>query len=138
MAYINATEVKAIRNELKKEFPNYRFGVRKGSGSHNVHVTVKKGPAFEVFEKYGRYDEGMVTVDLNKDGNVNHYWLEETTGPNAPFFEKIVEIIKTAPYKAGVGDMWFDDSDIMTDYFHTAYYFDISVGEWNKPYEITA
>jgi len=139
MAYINATEVKAIRDELKKTFPKYRFGVRKGSGSHSVSVTVKKGPAFEKFETFDRYKEEMKEVDLN-DGyhSVNHYWLEENAGPNKGFFEKVVEIIKTAPYKAGVGDMWFDDSDIMTDYFHTAYYFDIRVGDWDKPYEVVA
>jgi len=137
MAYISAPEVKAIREELKKTFPKYRFGVRKSSGGHSVDVTVKKGPAFETFKKFDRYREEEVTVDLNKDGNVNHYWLEETTGPNAPFFEKIVEIIKTAPAKAG-GREWFDESDIMTDYFHTAYYFDINVGAWDKPYEVTA
>jgi len=138
MAYISAVEVKAIRDELKKTFPEYRFGVRKGAGSLSVNVTVKKGPAFKTFEKFDRYSDELKTIDLNNGAGVNTYWLEETTGPNAPFFEKVVEIIKTAPAKAGVGREWFDDSDIMTDYFHTAYYFDVSVGEWNKPYEITA
>ena len=137
MAYISAAEVKAIREELKKEFPKYRFGVRKGSGSLSVNVVVKKGPAFKTFEKYDRYSDEVKTIDLNKESTVNTYWLEETTGPNKKFFEKVVKIIKTAPVKAG-GRAWFDESDIMTDYFHTAYYFDVSVGEWNKPYEIVA
>ena len=35
------------------------------------------------------------------------------------------------------GDSWFDKSDIMTDYFHTAYYLSINVGKWDKPYELT-
>ena len=34
------------------------------------------------------------------------------------------------------GTKWFDKSDIMTDYFHTAYYIDINVGKWNKPYVV--
>jgi hypothetical protein len=29
---------------------------------------------------------------------------------------------------------WFDHSDSMVDYFHTAYYFSLSVGDWSKPY----
>ena len=34
------------------------------------------------------------------------------------------------------GDKWFDKSDSMIDYFHTAWYNDIKIGEWNKPVEI--
>jgi hypothetical protein len=29
---------------------------------------------------------------------------------------------------------WFDKSDSMTDYFHTAYYLSLSIGKWNKSY----
>jgi len=25
----------------------------------------------------------------------------------------------------------------MTDYFNTAYYYDVQVGRWNKPYRLT-
>ena len=138
MAYINAKEVKAIRDQLKKEFPNYRFGVRKSSGGHSVGVTVKKGPAFEKFETFDRYNHEMKEVDLNEGYHqVNQYWLKENVGEkNTPFFEKVIEVIKTAPFKAGVGDLWYDKSDAMTDYFDTAYYFDISVGDWEKPYVV--
>ena len=34
--------------------------------------------------------------------------------------------------KAALG--WFDKSDSMTDYFHTAFYYHASVGKWDKPY----
>jgi len=36
------------------------------------------------------------------------------------------------------GDQWYDNSDAMTDYFDTAYYMDINVGQWDKPYVLTA
>lgn len=32
----------------------------------------------------------------------------------------------------------WDESDIMTDYFHCAYYVDVSIGKWNKPYKVSA
>ena len=35
-------------------------------------------------------------------------------------------------------DVWFDNSDPMTDYFHTAYYVDVNIGRWNQQYEVTA
>ena len=45
MAYVNAKDVAQIRKELKDRFPEYKFGVRKGSGSLSVDVTIKSGPA---------------------------------------------------------------------------------------------
>ena len=32
------------------------------------------------------------------------------------------------------GNKWYDKSDAMVDYFDTAYYVDINIGKWNKPY----
>jgi hypothetical protein len=31
---------------------------------------------------------------------------------------------------------WFDKSDAQVDYFHTAYYIDVNIGKWNKPYQV--
>jgi len=36
------------------------------------------------------------------------------------------------------GTKWYDNSDAMTDYFDTAYYLSLKVGQWNKPYMHTA
>ncbi len=30
----------------------------------------------------------------------------------------------------------YDNSDIMTDYFDVAWYVDINIGKWNKPYKL--
>ena len=29
---------------------------------------------------------------------------------------------------------WYDNTDVMTDYFDTAYYYYVHIGEYNKPY----
>jgi len=140
MAYINAQEVKAIRDELKKALPQYKFGVRKSSGGHSVGVTFIKGPAFEKFETYDRYQGEFKEVDLNEGYHqVNHHWIKESAGEaNAPVMEKVVEIIMTAPVKAG-GKAWYNNSDIMTDYFDVAYYFDINIGkDYKTGYVVTA
>jgi dipeptide/tripeptide permease len=31
---------------------------------------------------------------------------------------------------------WYDKSDAQVDYFNTAYYYDVNVGSWNKPYKL--
>ena len=138
MAYIKTEEVKAIRNALKKKFPEHKFSVTKGAGSLSVNVAVMEGPAFKAEdEKWSQHLDKYVAVDLNKGHwQINHHWLKDHLPNNAKFFQQIVEIIKTAPYYAGVGDLWFDESDPMTDYFHTAYYFNIDVGKWDKPFKV--
>jgi hypothetical protein len=55
-------------------------------------------------------------------------------GKHQPLFEEIEKIIKTAPALAEGGREWFDKSDAMTDYFHTAFYIDLDVGSYDKPY----
>jgi hypothetical protein len=122
MAYIRAEEVKAIRDTLKSAYPKFKFGVRKNAHGSKVHVTIKQGPT----DFSDIYQEGRAYADINQ------YWLGNY-GSHRVFFEDIIKIIKTAPAQAG-GREWYDDSDAMTDYFNTAYYFGIEVGEYSKPY----
>ena len=126
MAYISAQDVKAIRDELKVTFPKFKFGVRKGSGSLSVEVTIKQGPVdfAEVFKG-----------ERNAYAQINEFHLY-FYGKHEAFFEQVLNIIKTAPANAG-GRAWFDKSDAMTDYFHVAYYINLNVGEWNAPYACT-
>ena len=123
MAYIKTEEVAQIRKELKEAFPQLKFGVRKHHHS-SVDVTIKAGTV-----------DFSDILDDNGYSQVNQYWLTEArVGKHVKLFEKIIDIIKTAPAKVPGGRAWFDESDSMTDYFHTAFYFSINVGAWNKPY----
>ena len=127
MAYISAEDVKAIRTELKTTFPKFKFGVRKMSGGSNgVDVTVKAGPA----------DFSDCFRGTDQYAQINHYHTH-MYGDHKAFFDKVHEIIKTAPIR-GEGFWknkgWYDNSDSMIDYFDTAYYISMNVGDWNKPY----
>lgn len=123
MAFITKSEVKAIREELKKQFPNLRFSVT-GANSHSVNVSLIKG------------DVDFSDVTDKGHFQVNHHHLFNY-GEHQGLFEHILRVIKVAPGIAEGGQTWFDDSDSMTDYFHTAFYIWMSVGRWNKPYEYT-
>ena len=125
MAYIRTEEVREIRNTLKEEFgPDLKFGVKKQHHS-SVLVTIKKGNVdFSDIMREG--DRGYTQI--------NQYHLGQY-GRHAMLFDSIVDVIKKAPGKAENGREWYDESDAMTDYFNTAFYFNLEVGSWNKPYE---
>jgi len=128
MAYINAKEVKAIREELKREFPKHRFSVTKDSGGLAVSVSVMKGP-----------DDLLSDIGETWDGSgytqINHYHTQ-MYGKHQKFFDKVVQVIKSAPAKAEGGRAWYDNSDAMTDYFDTAFYIHMNVGKYGKGYQV--
>ena len=124
MSYISTEDVKKIRVALKNEFgKKLKFGVRKSPSHHSVSVTIKSGTVdFSDIMRNNTYDQVQV----------NHYHLQNY-GVHKSLFEKIVEIIKTAPSKK-----WYNNSDAMIDYFDVAFYFDLNVGDWDKPYKKVA
>ena len=124
MSYISTEDVKKIRVALKNEFgKKLKFGVRKSSGGHSVSVTIKSGTVdFSDLMRNNTYDQVQV----------NQYHLQNY-GVHKSLFEKIVEIIKTAP-----SNKWYDNSDAMIDYFDVAFYFDLNVGDWDNPYKKVA
>ena len=136
MAFISAEDVKHIRNELKKELPQYKFSVVRDHHS-SVTISLMKGPAFKDFEYFDRYAHETKTGTLNEGHHqINQFHLENFYGKeNAKILDKIHVIAKTAPAKNG-GKVWYNDSDAMIDYFDIAYYIHINVGKWNKQYEI--
>ena len=125
MSYISTEDVKKIRVALKNEFgKKLKFGVRKSAGGHSVGVTIKSGTVdfSDIMRNNNFYDQVQV----------NQYHLQNY-GVHKSLFEKIVEIIKTAP-----SNKWYDNSDAMIDYFDVAFYFDLNVGDWDNPYKKVA
>tara|TARA_E500000178_G_scaffold14211_1_gene13832 strand:+ start:130 stop:543 length:414 start_codon:yes stop_codon:yes gene_type:complete len=136
MAYISTPEVAAIRKQLKAQLPEYKFSVKRDHSS-SVTVAFMKGPAFKEFQTRDRYTGEYSEATMDGHEQLNHHWATDFYGEeNGAVIKKVEKIIKTAPFMEGVGDMWFDESDSMTDYFHTAYYFSIHVGKWDKNYQV--
>lgn len=114
MAYMNqekkAKIVAAMKPVLKKYGLKATFRVR----SHlSLSVTIKSGP-----------------IDFGGNNiQVNHYWLDDHYKDRPKALAALKEI-----KKACLAADYYDNSDAMTDYFDTAYYYDINVGQWDKPY----
>lgn len=134
MAYINQDDKAKLAPAIKAVLKKYGM---KGSISIKNHstlcVTIKSGK----LDIVSNYNE--VASKLPRDGwqefkprvalDVNQYWFHtHFTGKNLAFVTELFAAMK--------GDMWFDKSDSMTDYFHTAYYLDVRVGTWDTPYQV--
>lgn len=117
MAYISQQDKKelapAIKAVLKKFGMKGTIGIRNHS---SLVVNLKEG----VIDFGETYEQ------------VNTYHIEKYygTGIAGQFLTELLAAMK--------GTKWFDKSDLMTDYFHTAYYIDINIGKWDKAYKVTA
>lgn len=142
MAYITQEMKKelapAIKSVLKK------FGV-KGTISINhstsLNVNIKEG----IIDFIGIYNaEAKKQVER---GNIRYYGREITSGyyqENAyrvydPYDRElnIVEKFINELQVAMRGTMYYNNDDIMTDYFDSAYFMGINIGKYNKPYKLT-
>ena len=62
--------------------------------------------------------------------DVNPYWYQDHyDGVAKAFLDEAFAALKSADY--------YDRSNAMVDYFDTAYYYGIKIGQWSKPYEVT-
>ena len=127
MAYISSAEVAEIRKDLKITFPGWKFSVRK-DGNSSVCVTVLKGKhEFKCnLAKYGTYEVNQYCIDTIK---FDHE--EERVA-----IKKMLDIIKTSPAKAENGSEWYDSSNASVDYFNTAFFFHLAIGDSKKKYEV--
>jgi len=118
MAFVSSLQVAHARKALKAAYPQFKFSVT-GGGTSSVYVALVSG-----------------SVDLSADcqdgyAQLNQYYLQNYK--NEELYRNILATLMQALAQAG--NPFFDVSDIMTDYFHTAYYYHLHIGKWNKPYE---
>ena len=117
MAYVSKETKKELAPDIKKVLAAYGVkGTIKVNNYSTLVVTLRKVPA------------GLFTNNEITNG-VNVYWIDEHfTGTAKKFLTELLAAMK--------GDKWFDNTDSSIDYFHTAWYNDIKIGEWNKPVEV--
>lgn len=137
MAYMDQQRKAKIAEAVKPILKQYGLkGTLSVRNYTSIVLTIKSGAIDfignfnEVCSKNSRYTQAGWTPQ--KDTlDVNPYWYHEHfTGQAKECLAKLVAALKVAN--------WYDRSDAMTDHFDTAYFFDIRVGKWNKPYKLTA
>lgn len=138
MAYMNQERKQKIAATLKPILAKY--GV-KGSLSVRNHsticLTVKSGKIdfienfikTDIDKHWGRPMQADQVEYIRKGQtlDVNPYWFQEHfSGKAKDFLTEAFKALKSAD--------WYDESDAQTDYFNTAYYVDLNIGKWDKPY----
>lgn len=127
MAYMSQENKKnlapKIKNVLKKYAMKGTIAVRNYS---TLVVNIKEGslPLLEENKTYKR---------------VNPYWCVEWAKKDgqekiASFYEELINAMNGI----GTKEQNYDNSDVQTDYFDIGWYIEINVGDYDKPYKLSA
>ncbi len=137
MAYITQADKKELSPAIKSVLKKY--GVKGSIGVNHYStlvVNLKEGIVdfigIENQRRKERAERNMQTFYPITDNyyQANEFYADEEPGIIGEFFSELIAAMK--------GQKWYDNSDSMIDYFDTAYYLNINVGKWNKPYNCTA
>jgi hypothetical protein len=125
MAYMNQEKKAKIAANLKPILK--KFGLKGSLSVHNhtsITLNIKSG-SIDFYNDFGNSD------DAKQFGiQVNPYWFKDHfVGVSKQALSEIIPAMYSANY--------YDNSDIQSDYFDTAYYIHVNIGRWNKSYELT-
>lgn len=117
MPYITTERVSEIRNNLKKEFPNFKFSIRREHHS-SVNVDILEAPF------------NMLTEEDKTYQTVNHFYIADTLKD----FPQIKEVLlKIHAIMNATNGVLVEDGDYGTV---PNYYTNLSIGTWEKPFKV--
>ena len=122
MAFISQEEKKELSVGIKQVLK--KFGM-KGTIGVNHHSSLVVNVQSGVLDFTGHFTHGDGYIQVNQYHIDNHY-----SGVIKNFLNELLKAMK--------GTKWYNNSDAMVDYFDIAYYTDINIGKWNKPYVLEA
>lgn len=138
MAFISQERKKALAPKVKTICKKYGVKATLAVSGHSTLVlNIKSGTIdfignsnavcgrdhYQVSNGYKQNTKGYENV------NVYHF---------KSHYDGVALKFLTEVYDAMMGPDWYDNSDIQSDYFDIAYYVDINIGKWNKPYQLNA
>lgn len=132
MAYMNQDRKAKIVAAAKPVLAKYGMKATFKCDRHSITCRIKSGSIDFISEmNTNRNPIDADAVRNRYNFEVNPYWFDEhyKDGTAKDFIGEMITALKAADY--------YDRSDIMTDYFDTAYYYNLKVGDWNKPYTLT-
>ena len=118
MAYVSQDMKKSLAPTIKAVLKKYGM---KGTIAVDNHSTLVVN-----------ISEGPIDFGHDRDfAQVNHYWIDKNyVGDARDFLNELADAMR--------GPDFYDNSDIMTDYFDLSHYIAINVGRYSKPYKLVA
>lgn len=135
MAYVSQEDKKELAVGIKKVLAKYNVKGTIGVHNHSTIVVRLKSGDMDILSNYWEVCKANAwkTAPHNQRSEkptylqVNPYCLDSSySGDVLNFLTELVAEMK--------GERYFNDTDIMTDYFHCSHYVEIDVGNWEKPY----
>lgn len=134
MAYMNQERKAIIAKALKPVLTKYGVkGSLRVRNHSTICLTIKSG----VIDFIGNCNNvcGTDLTQVSKgfqpitNGycDVNPYWFRN-------HFDGVARNFLAEAFVALKSAGWYDRSDVQVDYFDTAYYVEIGIGKWDKPY----
>lgn len=140
MAYMNQERKAKIAAAMKPILKKYGVKATLSVRNHStISLNIKSGK-IDFIENFIKTDESHIhakrmssnQIDYIREKqnlDVNPYWFQDHfSGKAKNFLTEAFRALKSAD--------WYDESDAMTDYFNIAYYVDVNIGKWNKPYVV--
>ncbi len=150
-----ASLAKAIRQELKEKLPQCKFSVTKEtySGGQAIHVSLMEAK----FNPFNKVEEVMEEIKTNCQRMRGANWESQLENYIENFKKTTIErkyeqlnhfhvsddFHLTEEAKSVINQALniinsynFDDSDSQIDYFHTNFYTHMSIGKWDKPFQL--
>ena len=118
MPYIETDTVKAKRQAIKKTFPKFKFSIRRQHHS-SINVSILAGPINMLTNKEGRSYE-----------QVNEFYIDDHY-KDFPEVKKV--LLKVYDIMKAGNRIMFTDGDYGDV---PKFYTNISIGEWDKPYQL--
>ena len=136
MAYMNQEKKAVIKANLDKALKGTGVKISLSVRNHmSICCTIKSAPIDLIANSNETCGKDFYQVAKGFKANttryeqVNPYWYNDHfSGKALQIIDKVVKAMYTANY--------YNNSDAMTDYFDTAYYVDVNIGKWNKPFEV--
>lgn len=141
MAYMNQERKKMLAPHIKRVLKKYGVKATLSTDTYSINVNIKSGK-LNLIEEAVKAGNSAKIAEF-KHFRLNQYYVEKFAVDDTvfQFYKDLIQAVKGEDplfLLENGKPLWYDNSDPMTDYFNTAYYFHINVGKWSKPYEFTA
>tara|TARA_R110000796_G_scaffold79954_1_gene177153 strand:+ start:510 stop:896 length:387 start_codon:yes stop_codon:yes gene_type:complete len=127
MAYVNQADKKKLMPQIKAVLKKYDMKATVAIRHHSTLIVNVKSGALDVINALPIGEYGPVEYI-----RVNPYWIKENY--DCPTVVAFLTELKAAME----GEDFYNDDDIMTDYFHRSHYVEINVGNSDAPYILNA